>query len=387
MRHARRPGVRAALAALAIPTFLAACAPARARGASEPAADPNDPRSAAITLDAEEAEAVLAILDGLAAGRAATESEWNRVERSDAYKRLARREASMGRAIAPADFRARVAAEPFVRDRAELRATLDAWRRADLDASARRVRAFLPPDATIRVVVFPVIKPAANSFVFEPSTNPAIFLSIDPNKTAAQFENMVAHELHHIGLANIPKGGNESTPELARASDWLGAFGEGMAMLAAAGGAAIHPHAASPAEDRERWDRDVAHAAESLPGIERFFLGILDGRLATDDAIAAEGMPYFGETQGPWYTLGWILAATIEQGLGREALLDTMRNPLELPATYERAARILDGRGGLALPAAGAPGSAPGRLALPHFSAAFLARLPAHAATAAPAVK
>ena len=263
----------------------------------------------------------------------------------------------------PADFRARVAAEPFVRDQAELRATLDAWRRADLDARARRVRAFLPPDATIRVVVFPVIKPAANSFVFEPSTNPAIFLSIDPNKTAAQFENMVAHELHHIGLANIPKGGNESTPSSRAPPTGSAPSAKRMAMLAAAGGAAIHPTPRARRGPRALGPRRGA-CRRVAPGIERFFW---DPRRAARHRRRdrRRGMPYFGETQGPRYTLGWILAATIEQGLGREALLDTMRNPLELPATYERAARILDGRGGLALPAAGAPGSAPGRLALP----------------------
>jgi hypothetical protein len=42
-------------------------------------------------------------------------------------------------------------------------------------------------------------------------------------------------------------------------SAWLGAFGEGFAVLAAAGGPAVHPHATGTAEDRARWDEDVAN--------------------------------------------------------------------------------------------------------------------------------
>jgi len=47
-------------------------------------------------------------------------------------------------------------------------------------------------------------------------------------------------------------------------ASWIGAFGEGFAMLAAAGGPAIHPHAVSSPEERARWDKDV-RPGQSVP--------------------------------------------------------------------------------------------------------------------------
>ena len=91
-----------------------------------------------------------------------------------------------------------------------LRHTLDAWQRADLVASARRVLAYLPDQAHIRAKVFPVIKPVTNSFVFESTTDPTIFLYLDPEESAAKFENTVAHELHHIGYSSIEALAEES---------------------------------------------------------------------------------------------------------------------------------------------------------------------------------
>ena len=60
-----------------------------------------------------------------------------------------------------------------------------------------------PTEAYIHAKVFPVIKPITNSFVFETTTDPAIFLYLDPEESAAKFENTVAHELHHIGYASV----------------------------------------------------------------------------------------------------------------------------------------------------------------------------------------
>lgn len=93
--------------------------------------------------------------------------------------------------------------------------------------------------------VYPVIKPKTNSFVFETDTNPAIFLYLDPEQSQSEFENIVAHESHHIGFSDANKRYEErikSLPENARkAAEWMGAFGEGLAVLAAAGSADAHP--------------------------------------------------------------------------------------------------------------------------------------------------
>src|SRR6185436_17967963 len=120
--------------------------------------------------------------------------------------------------------------------------TLAAWTRAAPDAAGRRALAYLPAGARIRAKVYPVIKPAENSFVFEVKTDPAIFLFLDPKVAPEKLENTVAHELHHIGYGTVcpPPGASaeiERLPPGARsAAQWMGGFGEGLAMLAAAGG-------------------------------------------------------------------------------------------------------------------------------------------------------
>ncbi|HEU5039744.1 MAG TPA: DUF5700 domain-containing putative Zn-dependent protease, partial [Gemmatimonadales bacterium] len=144
----------------------------------------------------------------------------------------------------------------------------------------------------------------------------------------------------------------------AAARQWLGAFGEGVAMLAAAGGPDVHPHAASPRAERERWDRDVASAPADLARVEEFLLDILDRRLATPDAIRERGMSFFG-VQGPWYTVGWLMAATIERAGGREAVVASLCDPALLLRRYNEAA-------------ARSP-----RAGLPRWSDALLARLSA----------
>jgi hypothetical protein len=137
-----------------------------------------------------------------------------------------------------------------------------------LEAAARRVLTYLPSQSRIRAKVFPVIKPQTNSFVFDVQTDPAIFLYVDPALGAEQFENTVGHELHHIGLASVAgemEPALKGLPPRARAAaEWMGAFGEGMAMLAAAGGPDVHPHAHSSPEDRARWDHDLANFSRAL---------------------------------------------------------------------------------------------------------------------------
>ena len=188
--------------------------------------------------------------------------------------------------------------------------------------------AYLPAQARIRAKVFPVIKPKPNSFVFDVTNDPTIFLYVDPAVSGAQFANTVRHEVHHIGLGSVASASEaalEDLPARAKAAaEWMGGFGEGMAMLAAAGGADVHPHTFSSAEDRARWDRDVAHFARDLRTVERFFLDVIDGRLK-GDAIREKAFTFYG-VQGPWYTVGWKMAALVE----------CMLDPRRLLATYNR---------------------------------------------------
>lgn len=123
---------------------------------------------------------------------------------------------------------------------------------------------------------------------------------------------------------------------------WLGAFGEGFAVLAAAGGPDVHPHAASPAEERARWDADMANFNGDLKKVERFFLDTLESRLAGDD-VAKTARTFYGE-QGPWYTVGWRMAVLIEKTYGRPRLIECMCDVRKLLPTYNRAAAKLNRR-------------------------------------------
>jgi hypothetical protein len=255
--------------------------------------------------------------------------------------RLKAREASVHRDFSDSDFAAFVRSDSLSHRAAELRRTLSAWERMNVNAAAARALAYLPPEARIRATVYVVIKPRTNSFVFEVRTNPAIFLYLDPTRTGPQFENTVAHELHHIGFASVQARTDSllaALPDSVRkAVEWMGAFGEGFAVLAAAGGPDVHPHAVSLPEDRARWDRDVARFNEDLRALDRFFLDVLAKRLATEDSVSAVGFSFFGE-QGPWYTVGWKMAVTIERRYGRAVLIQCMDDPRLLLERYNAAA-------------------------------------------------
>ena len=292
-----------------------------------------------LTIVTDEAEAALAILELRAADKPVPPDAWSRLFETEGYRRLKARETAMGREFEDSSFRAFLVSDSLLRRAPALRRTLLQWKAARLDEAARRALAYLPAGTPIRARVYLLIKPKTNSFVFEANTAPAIMLYLDPTRTRAQLENTVAHELHHIGYAaachSTPDAPADSTVSTAR--EWLGAFGEGVAMLAAAGGPDVHPHATSPVEDRARWDRDVANAPEDLRRVEGFLLDVLDRRIVDPDSIGRAGMAFFG-VQGPWYTVGWLMAATVERNSGRAALVGLLCDPVKLLASYNAAA-------------------------------------------------
>lgn len=328
--------VRSAGAALAV----AAAAPARAQQA---------PGRLQLRFDPSEADAVLGIIAKHHAGQSAADSDWQRLFATEPYQRLKRREASLHRTFTDAEFQQFVLSDSVAARAATLQLTLDAWKRADLTAAAARAFAYLPADARIRAKVFVLIKPEINSFVFETRTDPAIFLYLDPVQTAAQFENTVAHELHHIGYSTVSAPGDSAIaalpPGAKAAAEWVGAFGEGFAMLAAAGGPDVHPHAESPPADRARWDRDLANFNRDLLRVQGFLLDLVRGNLATQEARDSVGYSFFG-VQGPWYTVGWKMAVTIEKRFGRARLIACMLDPRQVLAAYNEAAAAQNRAGG-----------------------------------------
>ncbi len=301
----------------------------------------NDPR-VNVTIVTDQADAVLNVLDKRAANKRSNSRDWRRLVNSEGYRRLKAREESLGREFSEQAFIEFLNSPELAARRTKLAATLRAWRKMNVTAAGERALAYLPRTATIRAKIYPVIKPRDNSFVFDIRNDPAIFVYIDPAVTPEQFENMLAHELHHIGFGTAcpaPKTQtalNELSAPKQSFYRWTGAFGEGFAMLAAAGGPDRHPHEFSNAEDRNRWDSDVQNFARDLKSVERFFLDILDEKL-TDHQILTTARSFYG-VQGPWYTVGWRMAAEIETAFGRERLIDCFCDQRKLFETYNRAA-------------------------------------------------
>jgi hypothetical protein len=295
-----------------------------------------------VRIVADEAEAALAILARKQANQPITEADWQRLFSSEGYRRLKQREAEMQRSFEDEEFKAFILSDKLAERAEALESTLAAWKRADVSEAGRRALGYLKTGARIRAKIYPVIKPRDNSFVFDVKNDPAIFLYLDPSKSREVVENELAHELHHIGYGSScpsAKAAEEISrlPQSAQnALVWVGAFGEGFAMLAAAGGAKAHPHAASSPEERERWDRDMANFNSDLKQVEKFFVDVLEDRLTEEERVAM-ARSFYG-VQGPWYTVGWKMAVTIEKVYGRAKLIECMCDQRKLLSTYNRAA-------------------------------------------------
>ena len=297
----------------------------------------------AVTIVSDESDAVLAILAKETSSQATTEQDWQRLFSSEGYARLKKREASLHRDFTDEEFKSFVLSDTLAARFHLLQTTLDKWKNVDVTNATKLALAYLPQGARIKAKLYPVIKPKTNSFVFETTTNPAIFLYVNPEVSADKFQNTLAHELHHIGYANscaalATQLSEDSTLSMNTRTvlEWIGAFGEGFAMLAAAGGPDVHPHAVSNPEERQRWDNNTRNFNEDLKKVERFFLDILDNKL-TPEEIQNTGSSFFG-IQGPWYTVGWKMAVTIEKTYGRARLIDCICDPRLLLSTYNQAA-------------------------------------------------
>ncbi len=295
-----------------------------------------------VRIVADEAEAALEILAKRKANQPIGEADWRRLFASEGYTRLKQREAAMNRPFEDAEFKTFILSAEMAGRTQALEETLARWKRADVTEAARRALAYLPGDARIRAKVYPVIKPRDNSFVFDVKNDPAIFLYLDPAVGGEKFENTLAHELHHIGYGSgCPS--KQTAGEISRSPEnvqavvkMIGAFGEGLAMLAAAGGPDVHPHAVSGAEERGRWDRDVANFNDDLKKVEKFFLDVLANRL-TEEEARQTFFSFFG-VQGPWYTVGWKMAALVEKTYGRQKLIECACDQRKLIPTYNKAA-------------------------------------------------
>jgi len=312
-------------------------------GAPEAAGTALDAGDAAIRLTfvPDEAQAVLAILTQRAGGAQPTDAAWKSLFATEGYRRLAERERSFKRPFDDETFRTFVLTPELLARRDALTATFAAWSGADVRTCGRRALAYLPPGSKLHASVYPEIKPAHNSFVYDLDRDPGIFLYLDPDVSVTTFTYTVAHELHHVGFAQ-----NCPTPQvrmqlaalpdkLQSLHNWIGAFGEGFAVLAGAGGPDVDPGTVVSASAKPEWVNESTTFEPRLRQVETFFRAILNGSL-TSDAIPQTGMSFFGN-QGPWYTVGWRMAVTIERRFGRPRLIDCIADDRLFLPTYNAA--------------------------------------------------
>ncbi len=293
-----------------------------------------------LTLDASEAEQSLLILHKEQAHQAVTDADWRKLFATVPYQWLKAREAAIQRAFTDEDFKKFLQAPETLARTQEWVQTLAGMERADMTGIGTRVLAWLPPGAVIHARVFPLIKPHNNSFVWRNAHGePAIFVYL-VKQTQAQFETIVAHECHHIGLfgldAQQKKVFADMPENVKQAAEAMGAFGEGEAVLAAAGSTELRPHWEDDALARARWDSDMMHFNQDLVTLTQFFDDVLDGKLK-GDAIQEKASTFFGY-QGPWYTVGYEMAALVEKRFGRAVFTDCLLDPRLLLVRYNQVA-------------------------------------------------
>ena len=298
-----------------------------------------------VRVVSDEAEAALAILEKRAAGEIVDEADWVALYATEGFRRLEERARAFDGEVDREAFRAWLVSDSVVSKAAAYREAIEWWKALDPEAPAGVAFAYLPEDAVLRAKLYPSIKPQTNSFVFELDTDPAIFFHVDPDEDRAKIANTLAHELHHVGTAGIPDcepSGVDALAEGARtAIDWLGGFHEGLAVLAAAGGPDVHPHAGREADGYVVWERDVARVNADIVEMDAFFLDVAEGRL-TGDAIRERGFSFIvrdGVPQGSFYTVGWKMAAVVEKAEGRETVIASVCDPRVLLTAWNRVAR------------------------------------------------
>lgn len=320
---------------------LVAASPALAQ--RPPAAQPTAPIATHVQVlfDTTQAAVALDIIEWKQAGNAMKDEDWRPLIISDGYRRLRIREAEGPRAVTDSAFKDFLLSDSLGKRAVALRSTFEKWKARGVRGAVAKAVAYLPADARLTASVYIAIKPHTNTFVYDIEKDPAIFVYLNHAVSAAQFENVVAHEMHHIGFTTL---GTRTTAmvralpdSVLPAAEWSRAFGEGFAMLAAAGGPDINPHATSAAADRARWNAAVRNFNRDLKAIEEFFLGIVTKRLRTPEDIGDGGTSFYG-AEGPWYTVGWKMAATIEKQFGRKEVVECMVDPHRLLDRYNAAA-------------------------------------------------
>lgn len=288
-------------------------------------------------IDDEPRAVIEAAYDGVV-----TAKERSAIVATEGYRRLRDRELGMNRPFVEDEFFKFLDALPAKPD--QYQSTLQAWAQIDFRSLAAKASYYLPEGARLDASVYPLIKPKQNSFVWDVTNKPAIMLYLDPAMTPEEVAMTVCHELHHIGYANSCPSSEFSawvkrqSTSLQEAWKWAGALGEGYAVLAAASDR-NRPVNAAKEDVKAAWDDGMSHLARDLSLVARFLSGTATGEWDID-AAGAKAREFYG-TQGPWYTVGFVVATTIEEAFGRRALIKVYEDPRQVFTQYNAAVRKL----------------------------------------------
>jgi hypothetical protein len=291
-----------------------------------------------VTIIRDALDATTGILGNRAVGRDIPQHMWDSLFSTQGYQRLKERELAMRRPFTDSAFRAFLLSDTLLARLPELLPAVRLWSEINLGSAAAKAAAYLPAGTPIRANLYPLIKPRGNSFVHRgPDGVMGIFIYIDPTMPPSELRTTLAHELHHIGYSAACPGTTVATDTSAEQSlrRMLGAFGEGLAMLAAAGGPDVDPNAMSRKSMRETWASNMSHVGEHLAAIDSLIQDVASGRVTSSDSVMSRAVAFYGD-QGPWYTVGWLMGSTIEKASGRDQLIKWLCDPAALVREYQK---------------------------------------------------
>jgi hypothetical protein len=301
-----------------------------------------------LALNLDQARATLDLLAQRATGHTVPDTAWTAIFATEGHRRVMERERGMDahfgldRGINEASFRAWAESDLALDSLAERRMALDAWVRVDLDAAAALALAYLPAEARLRGTIYPLVREQRNSFIWDTDTDhPAIFMAVQPGLGPAALQHILAHEFHHIGAVSACAGRQrlDGPAEAREVLRWLGGFGEGLAVLAAAGGVGRPTHPHDPPDVREAWAVRLDSLATDMAALDAFFRAILAGEVTGEEA-GRRGFEFInrpGAPQGAFYSVGWHMAVTVERAFGRAAVIEAVCEPARLLLRYEEA--------------------------------------------------
>lgn len=285
-----------------------------------------------VQLILDQCEAALEVIEYNVTGNPALwDSSLEKLFNTKGYFWLKERELAMdelGQAFSDEEFKEFILSDNLKEQLYQLQAVLSKLRNLDMEKIVEKAQSYLPEDCPIDSYLIPLIKPLENSFVYQVDGKIAVFLYLNPQYTKAEMENIIIHELHHVGLGNIYKEipSQIKNPGLREIFRWTQALGEGYAMLAAAGGVDQHP-VVYDSELKNMWDKRMNSFADDFEQVNEFFIKLLKQELNEKNAME-KGFEMFG-IQGPWYTVGWQVAVTIEKIYGRKSFIECIANPLQ----------------------------------------------------------